>query len=73
MWRKPSRTWPPYQLTDAVRNDSRGNFSAEKATHILAVACELPELSGRPIDRETQRESASPVSGCSAGASEQAE
>ena len=35
-------------LSDAPRSGSPGTFTAEQVTHILAVACESPELSGRP-------------------------
>ena len=43
-------------LSDAPRSGSPGMFTAEQVTQILAVACESPELSGRPIDRWTHRE-----------------
>ena len=43
-------------LGDAPRSGSPGTFTAEQVTHILAVACESPDLSGRPIDRWTHRE-----------------
>ena len=48
-------------LSDAPRSGSPGTFTAEQVTHILAVACESPELSGRPIDRWTHRELADEV------------
>jgi len=48
-------------LSDAPRSFSPGTFTAEQVTHILAVACESPELSGRPIDRWTHRELADEV------------
>ncbi len=48
-------------LCDAPRSGSPGTFSAEQVTHILAVACEPPEKSGRPIDRWTHRELADEV------------
>ena len=38
-------------LSDAPRGGCRGTFTAEQVTQILAVACEPPEQSGRPIDR----------------------
>ena len=50
-------------LGDAPRNGSTGTFTAEQVTHILAVACEPPEQSGRPIDRWTHRELADEVVG----------
>ena len=43
-------------LSDAPRSGSKGSFTAEQVTQILAVACEPPEQSGRPIDRWTHRE-----------------
>jgi len=48
-------------LSDAPRNGSTGSFTAEQVTRILAVACESPELSGRPINRWTHRELADEV------------
>lgn len=48
-------------LSDAPRSGSTGTFTAEQVTHILAVACEPPEQSGRPIDRWTYRELADEV------------
>jgi hypothetical protein len=43
-------------LRDAPRPGSSGTFSAEQVGQILAVACELPETSGRPITHWTQKE-----------------
>jgi len=43
-------------LSDAPRSGSTGSFTAEQVTQIMAVACEPPEQSGRPIDRWTHRE-----------------
>ena len=51
-------------LSDAPRSGSTGTFTAEQVTLILAVACEPPEQSGRPIDRWTHREIADEVVGC---------
>lgn len=48
-------------LSDAPRSGSTGTFTAEQVTHILAVACEPPEQSGRPVDRWTHRELADEV------------
>jgi len=48
-------------LSDAPRSGSTGAFTAEQVTQILAVACEPPEQSGRPIDRWTHRELADEV------------
>lgn len=43
-------------LGDAPRSGSKGKFTAEQVTQILAVACEPPGLSGRPINHWTLRE-----------------
>ncbi len=43
-------------LSDAPRSGSAGTFTAEEVTQVLAVACEEPEQSGRPVDRWTHRE-----------------
>ena len=43
-------------LSDAPRNGAPGTFTAEQVTQILAVACEPPENSGRPINGWTHRE-----------------
>jgi transposase len=43
-------------LRDAPRAGCPGTFNAEQVTRILAVACEKPELSGRPITHWTYRE-----------------
>ncbi len=48
-------------LSDAPRSGSTGTFTAEQVTQILAVACEPPEQSGRPIDHWTHRELADEV------------
>lgn len=48
-------------LSDAPRSGSTGTFTAEQVTQILAVACEPPEQSGRPVDRWTARELADEV------------
>jgi len=48
-------------LSDAPRSGCTGTFTAEQVTQILAVACEPPEQSGRPIDRWTHRELADEV------------
>jgi len=48
-------------LSDAPRSGSKGTFTAEQVTQILAVACEPPHQSGRPIDRWTHRELADEV------------
>lgn len=43
-------------LRDAHRSGAPGTFTAEQITQILAVACEDPALSDRPITHWTQRE-----------------
>jgi len=43
-------------LGDAPRSGSRGKFAAEQIAGILAVACEPPENSGRPITHWTYAE-----------------
>jgi hypothetical protein len=43
-------------LSDAPRPGSPGRVTAEQVARILAVACESPRLSGRPINRWTHRE-----------------
>jgi transposase len=48
-------------LSDAPRSGSPGKFTAEQVTRILAVACEPPSLSGRPIEFWTHRELADEV------------
>jgi transposase len=48
-------------LSDAPRIGSPGTFTAEQVTQILAVACEPPENSGRPINNWTHRELADEV------------
>jgi transposase len=43
-------------LTDEPRPGAPGKFTPEQVTQILAVACEPPEKSGRPITHWTVRE-----------------
>jgi transposase len=43
-------------LSDAPRPGSPGTFTADQVTQIVALACESPELSGRPINHWTYRE-----------------
>jgi transposase len=43
-------------LTDEPRPGAPGRFTPEQVTQILAVACEPPEKSGRPITHWTVRE-----------------
>src|SRR5262245_401870 len=48
-------------LSDLPRSGSPGKFTAEQVTEILAVACEAPEASGRPVTHWTPRELADEV------------
>jgi putative transposase len=48
-------------LGDRPRSGSPGKFSAEQVTQLLAVACEDPEASGRPVTHWTPRELADEV------------
>jgi putative transposase len=48
-------------LADEHRAGSPGKFTAEQLTLILAVACESPDLSGRPITHWTGHELAAEV------------
>jgi putative transposase len=48
-------------LSDAPRPGSPGKFSAEQVTQILAVACEPPQDSGRPVTHWTPAELADEV------------
>lgn len=48
-------------LADAYRSGSPGKFSAEEICQIIAVACESPEESGRPISHWTPTELADEV------------
>ena len=43
-------------LSDAPRPGAPATFTAEQVAQIVAVACESPELSGRPINHWTVRE-----------------
>jgi hypothetical protein len=43
-------------LSDAPRSGHPGKFTPEQITLILALACEPPEQSGRPITQWTQKE-----------------
>ncbi len=43
-------------LSDAPRPGSPGTFTAEQVTQIIAIACEPPENSGRPITHWSGRE-----------------
>jgi len=43
-------------LSNAPHRGSPGTFTAEQVAQIIAIACEPPENSGRPIDYWTGRE-----------------
>jgi len=43
-------------LNDAPRSGAYGKFTAEQITLIMAIACEPPELSGRPVAEWTHAE-----------------
>jgi transposase len=43
-------------LSDAPRSGNPGKFTPEQITQILALACEPPEKSGRPITQWTRKE-----------------
>jgi putative transposase len=43
-------------LTDAPRPGTPATFTPEQLVQLVAVACEPPEKSGRPIDHWTERE-----------------
>ena len=43
-------------LDDLPRAGCGGTFTAERITRILAVACEPPDKSGRPVSHSTPRE-----------------
>lgn len=49
-------------LSDAPRSGTPATFSPEQIVHIVAVACEKPQLSDRPISHWTPRELADEVS-----------
>ena len=48
-------------LADAPRPGAPATFSPEQIVQVVAVACEPPEKSGRPIDHWTSRELADEV------------
>lgn len=43
-------------LGDAPRSGAPGTFTAEQITQIMAIACEPPKLSGRPVEHWTHWE-----------------
>jgi putative transposase len=48
-------------LSDGLRCGCPGKFTPEQITQVLAVACEPPEKSGRPVSHWTPRELAAEV------------
>jgi putative transposase len=48
-------------LADAPRSGTTPKFTAEQVTQIIALACEAPEDSGRPVTHWTPRELAEEV------------
>jgi len=48
-------------LADAPRSGRPGTFTPEQLCHLVAVACESPEVSGRPVSHWTPRELAEEV------------
>src|SRR5215471_19616864 len=55
-WRKRHGYAMPERLQDARRPGAPGTFRAEQWCQIIALACEPPEASGRPISPWTPRE-----------------
>ena len=51
------------RLSDAPRSGKPVRITAEQVCHILELACEAPERSGRPISQWTAREIADEVKG----------
>jgi len=61
-WLTPQRCTVHERLQDASRPGAPATFSAEQWCHIIALACEPPEASGRPISHWTPRELAAEAS-----------
>jgi putative transposase len=55
-WLKRPGCTVPERLQDAPRPGAPATFSAEQWCQIIALACEPPEVSGRPISHWTPRE-----------------
>ena len=55
-WLKRPGCTVPERLQDARRPGAPATFSAEQWCQIIALACEPPEASGRPISHWTPRE-----------------
>lgn len=60
---KPSALWEAIEevLGDRPRSGCGGTFTAEQIAQVLAVACEEPEKSNRPVSHWTPRELAQEV------------
>ena len=48
-------------LSDAFRSGTPGKFTAQQLAKVIAIACEPPKLSGRPVTHWTARELADEV------------
>ena len=59
--KKALRNWIIELLTDAPRPGAPAKFSVEQIVQIVAVACELPASSGRPINHWSPTELADEV------------
>jgi putative transposase len=55
-WLKRPGCTVPERLQDAPRPGAPATFSAAQWCQIIALACEPPEVSGRPISHWTPRE-----------------
>src|SRR6476619_2950282 len=55
-WLKRHSCAVPERLHDAMRPGAPATFSAEQWCQIIALACEPPEATGRPISHWTPRE-----------------
>jgi transposase len=55
-WFKRQGCAVPERLQDAMRPGAPATFSAEQWCQLIALACEPPEASGRPISHWTPRE-----------------
>src|SRR5215471_17861215 len=60
-WLKRPACAVPERLQDAPRPGAPATFSAEQWCQIIALACEPPEASGRPLSHWTRRELADEV------------
>jgi transposase len=55
-WRTRQGCVVPERIQDAARPGAPATFSAEQWCQVIALACEPPEASGRPISHWTPRE-----------------